>query len=101
MENKNKSDLEFVCEMQRKIDAYESFINELFAELRHKNDIRKNRVKVLSLLRGTELDDVMSEIWIEIEDMIKHSYVKIEKFGGSLEEFIKPKQHERENKSCD
>ena len=74
MENEQRklamSDLEFVCEMQRKLDAYEAYIMGLFGLVRNQDYIKEGYGQEL-LLRGTELDDAVNVVFVELIAMIK------------------------------
>jgi len=59
-----KTDINTICEMQRKIDVYESYILGLCA---HSNlNLEKEHVV---LMRGTELDDFVNLTWRRIKQL--------------------------------
>lgn len=53
-----KADVNVICEMQRKIDAYEDFIIGICGLIQH-----RGKEKYLCLLKGTLMDDCMSTAW--------------------------------------
>ena len=59
-----KTDINTICEMQRLIDAYESYIIGLVGFV---NRNKPNHYVVL--LRGTEMDDFVNKIWNDIKKM--------------------------------
>ena len=68
---KNKSrltrtDVNTICEMQRKIDAYESYIKGLFGLAQ-----RENPTERLVFLCGTDFDDEVNQCWRYIKEMKK------------------------------
>jgi len=62
-----KTDVNVICEMQRKIDAYEDFILALAGLVQHKDPKRR----YIPILKNTEMDGWMNQIWLDCEEMIK------------------------------
>ena len=63
-----KTDVNAICEMQRKIDAYENYIIGLCGLVQKKYNPNKCYVIPLS---GTPLDDLVSNTWNTIKEMKK------------------------------
>ena len=61
-----KTDVNTICEMQRKIDAYESYIKGLFGLAQ-----REKPTERLVFLCGTDLDDEVNHCWRYIKEMKK------------------------------
>ena len=53
-----KTDVNTICEMQRKIDAYEDFIVGICGLIQH-----RGKERFLSILKGTPMDDLMNIAW--------------------------------------
>ena len=61
-----KTDVNTICEMQRTIDAYESYIKGLFGLAQ-----RENPTERLVFLCGTDLDNEVNHCWRYIKEMKK------------------------------
>lgn len=61
-----KTDVNAICEMQRKIDAYENYIMGLFGLTQRKYN--PNKIFVIPLA-GTDLDDCVNTTWNRIKEM--------------------------------
>lgn len=61
-----KSDVNTICMMQRTIDAYEDYIIALCGMIQHKDSDKH----FVSVLKGTDMDDWMQMIWVNVEKMI-------------------------------
>ena len=61
-----KADVNVICEMQRKIDAYEDFIIGICGLIQH-----RGKEKYLLLLKGTLMDDWMSTAWNAYQEQLK------------------------------
>lgn len=59
-----KIDVNTICEMQRKIDAYESYLIGLSGLAQ-----RENPSRYIVLLGGTDLDRIVNQCWNNIEEM--------------------------------
>ena len=69
---KNKSrltrtDVNTICEMQRKITAYENYIVAMSEMIRHKD----NMSEPVLLLNDTPMDDFMNDAWRGLREMKK------------------------------
>lgn len=53
-----KTDVNVICEMQRKIDAYEDFIIGICGLIQH-----RGKMKYFSLQHGTDMDGFMNSAW--------------------------------------
>ena len=71
-----RTDVNAICELQRKIDAYESYIIGLHGLFQ-----RRGSTKWVILQRGTELDDLVNQCWNDIEEM-KSRLQRYEKLYG-------------------
>ena len=70
---KNKSrltrtDVNTICEMQRKIVAYENFICAMCGMIQHREDLK---FKPILLLNDTPMDDWMNMSWNGLQEMKK------------------------------
>lgn len=90
-----KTDVNTICELQRKIDAYESYIIGLYGLVQH-----RSAKKYIVILRGTELDDwvngchnMLMELIEEAEQVKKICNVESEEFQQLLS-----KWHEKHSK---
>lgn len=63
-----KTDVNTICEMQRKIDAYEDFIVTLCGMVQRRNP----KYQFICLKKGTEIDDFMGELWLNCKDLIRY-----------------------------
>jgi len=61
-----KTDVNTICEMQRKIDAYEDYIIAIGGLAKHRNTNKH----YLCLLKGTDMDDWMNTTWNNIQELI-------------------------------
>lgn len=61
-----KTDVNTICEMQRKIDAYEDFIVAICGLMKH----REPR-KFACLIKGTDMDDWMQMAWRDCVKLIE------------------------------
>lgn len=64
-----KTDVNTICEMQRKIDAYEDFILALSGLVQR----RDSNMRYVAILKDTEMDEWMTLIWKNCEEMIKET----------------------------
>lgn len=71
-----KTDVNTICEMQRKITAYENYIVAMDGMIRHKDNMSEPVV----LLNDTPMDDFMNDAWRGLREMKKEL---IELKGGS------------------
>ena len=60
-----KTDVSTICEMQRKIDAYENYIIAILGMIRH----RESRAEPILLEFGTPMDDWMNTAWNGLIEM--------------------------------
>ena len=70
---KNKSrltttDVNTICEMQKKIDAYENYICAMCGMIQHREDLK---FKPILLLNDTPMDDWMNISWNGLQEMKK------------------------------
>jgi hypothetical protein len=63
-----KTDVNIICEMQRKIDAYENYICAMCGMIQHREDLK---FKPILLLNDTPMDDWMNISWNGIQEMKK------------------------------
>lgn len=63
-----KTDVNTICEMQKKIDAYEYFIVAMCGMIQHREDL--NNVYLL-LLNDTPMDDWMNLSWNGVKELKK------------------------------
>jgi len=71
-----KTDVNAICEMQKKISSYENFIFAMFDMIQHRPDLR---FEPILMLTGTPMDDWMSQSWVNLREMKKElSYLKSE-----------------------
>lgn len=61
-----KTDVNTICEMQRKIDAYEDFILALSGLVQR----RDSNMRYVAILKGTEMDEWMTLIWKRCEEIL-------------------------------
>jgi hypothetical protein len=71
-----RTDVNAICELQRKIDAYESYIIGLCGLAQHHNPFKR-----VIVLRDTELDNLVNQCWNDIEEM-KDRLQRYEKLYG-------------------
>ena len=62
-----KTDVEAICEMQRKITSYENYIVAMCEMIRHKDNMKEPVV----LLNDTPMDDFMNDAWRGLREMKK------------------------------
>lgn len=62
-----KTDVNTICEMQRKITAYENYIVAMSEMIRHKD----NMSEPVLLLNDTPMDDFMNDAWRGLREMKK------------------------------
>ena len=62
-----KTDVEAICEMQRKITSYENYIVAMCEMIRHKD----NMSEPVLLLCCTPMDDWMDDSWRRLREMKK------------------------------
>ena len=60
-----KTDVATICEMQRKIDAYESYIIALAGH----SSMKKETKKYVVLFMGTDMDGWVQDTWNNIQKM--------------------------------
>ena len=70
---KNKSrltrtDVNTICEMQRKIDAYENYIISICGMIQHKDDLKFRPILIEC---DTPMDAWMNISWVKIQEMKK------------------------------
>ena len=63
-----KTDVNTICEMQRKIDAYENYICAMCGMIQHREDLK---FKPILLLNDTPMDDWMNMSWNGLQEMKK------------------------------
>lgn len=63
-----KTDVNTICEMQKKIDAYENYICAMCGMIQHREDLK---FKPILLLNDTPMDDCMNMSWNGFQDMKK------------------------------
>ena len=63
-----KTDVNTICEMQRKIDAYENYIFAMCGMIQHREDLK---FKPILLLNDTPMDDWMNMSWNGLQEMKK------------------------------
>lgn len=61
-----KTDVNAICEMQRKIDAYENYIAGICGLVQSKYN--PNKIFVITLSE-TPLDELVNTAWIQIQEM--------------------------------
>lgn len=87
-----KTDVNTICEMQRKIERYESYIQAICGYVQHRGD--KHFVCVM---RGTDMDSWMEQCW----SGISHLFEELEKrkqYSSIVREIEKRKMM---NEECD
>lgn len=57
-----KTDVNTICEMQRKIDVYEEYIIGLCGLIQH-----RGKMQYVVLLRGTDMDSAVNQAWNEYQ----------------------------------
>ena len=62
-----KTDVNTICEMQKKIDAYENYIVSMCEMIRHKD----NMSEPVFLLCYTPMDEWMDDSWRRLREMKK------------------------------
>ena len=62
-----KTDVNTLCEMQRKIDAYEDFIVAICGMTQHKS----TAMRYICLIKGTDMDEWMEMAWKNVQELIK------------------------------
>ena len=62
-----KTDVNAICEMQRKIDAYEDFIIALNGMVRRKDP----SYKYICFVKNVMVQDNMDDLWSNCEELIK------------------------------
>ena len=72
-----KTDVNTICEMQKKIDAYENFIVAMCGMIQHREDLNH---EYLLLLNDTPMDDWMNLSWNGVKELKKEL---LELKGGS------------------
>lgn len=72
-----KTDVNTICEMQKKIDAYENYICAMCGMIQHREDLK---FKPILLLNDTPMDDWMNISWNGLQEMKKEL---LELKGGS------------------
>lgn len=63
-----KTDVNTICEMQKKIDAYENYICAMCGMIQHREDLK---LKPILLLNNTPMDDWMEISWNGLQEMKK------------------------------
>jgi len=63
-----KTDVNTICEMQKKIDAYENYICAMCGMIQHREDLK---FKPILLLNDTPMDDWMNISWNGLQEMKK------------------------------
>lgn len=63
-----KTDVNTICEMQKKIDAYENYISAMCVMIQHREDLK---FKPILLLNDTPMDDWMNISWNGLQEMKK------------------------------
>ena len=63
-----KTDVNTICEMQKKIDAYENYICAMCGMIQHREDLK---FKPILLLNDTPMDDWMNISWNGLREMKK------------------------------
>jgi len=63
-----KTDVNTICEMQKKIDAYENYICAMCGMIEHREDLK---FKPILLLNNTPMDDWMNISWNGLQEMKK------------------------------
>ena len=63
-----KTDVNTICEMQKKIDAYENYICAVCGMIQHREDLK---FKPILLLNDTPMDDWMNISWNGLREMKK------------------------------
>lgn len=63
-----KTDVNTICEMQRRIVAYENFICAISGLIQHRDDLKFHPILMLS---DTPMDDWMNICWDGIQEMKK------------------------------
>ena len=63
-----KTDVNTICEMQRKITAYENYIVAMCGMIQHKEDLKFRPILVEN---DTPMDAWMNISWIELQEMKK------------------------------
>lgn len=63
-----KTDVNTICEMQKKIDAYENYICAMCGMIQHREDLK---FKPILLLNDTPMDDWMNMSWNGLQEMKK------------------------------
>jgi hypothetical protein len=76
-----KSDVNAICELQRKVEIYESYIVALAGYVQHRGE-----KQFVCLLGGTEIDDIVNQCWCELNDVFGCLDAMLKK---SMKEFIK------------
>ena len=61
-----KTDVNAICEMQRKIDAYEDLIMGLCGYIQHEAD-----KKYVVILKGTDMDEWVISAWQKFTELMK------------------------------
>ena len=72
-----KTDVNTICEMQKKIDTYENYICAMCGIIQHREDLKFHPILVLN---NTPMDDWMNIAWNGLQEMKKEL---IELKGGS------------------
>lgn len=62
-----KTDVNTICEMQKKIDAYENYIVAMCGMIQR----RESLIEPVLLLNDTPMDGWMNEAWIGLREMKK------------------------------
>lgn len=63
-----KTDVNTICEMQKKIVAYENYICAMCGMIQHREDLK---FKPILLLNDTPMDDWMNISWNGLQEMKK------------------------------
>ena len=63
-----KTDVNTICEMHKKIDAYENYICAMCGMIQHREDLK---FKPILLLNDTPMDDWMNISWNGLQEMKK------------------------------
>ena len=63
-----KTDVNTICEMQKKIDAYENYICAMCGMIQHREDLK---FKPILLLNDTPMDNWMNMSWNGLQEMKK------------------------------
>lgn len=66
----SEKDISTICEMQHRIDAYQTYITMLSTMVREEDP------EARCLLYGTPLDGLMGELWKEVRRMVQYKVLR-------------------------